>query len=409
MKRRTASVGGHSAAFLTDNHIMTGSAQSLRRVLNAPLTKHAWAELWYTLVTVPLALAAVAFTVAGLGNGLLWAASAPGLRKFGAASRFLARGLLSEDVPAPPRLQPLERVRVRTPNAGPLARVAVAAGGRARPWETKQGVTVSHLPVSRIAELAAKEEISVLEMRPTPAWLRWIGAALRDKAAWRARGYFALKLPLAVGGLLVAAGSLLGGVVLKSLPAWWTLGLHEGVDLAGSFLPLPLGAVLLLAGPWLTHGVAEADRRLIRSLLGPSSWAERIRALEESRARAVDDPAARLRSIERDLHDGTQAQLVALAMKLGLAREKLTGSVPVDLPRVTQLVGDAHRSALEAIADLRTLARGIHPPVLDNGLADALATLAARSAVLGTRAPRCSRPWTGWMRSPAWAGRPPLR
>ena len=95
----------------------------------------------------------------------------------------------------------------------------------------------------------------------------------------------------------------------------------------------------------------------------------------------MDDSAARLRGIERDLHDGTQAQLVALAMKLGLAREKLYDGGGVDLARITQLVEDAHRGALEAIADLRTLARGIHPPVLDNGLADALATLANRSAV----------------------------
>ena len=95
----------------------------------------------------------------------------------------------------------------------------------------------------------------------------------------------------------------------------------------------------------------------------------------------MDDSAARLRGIERDLHDGTQAQLVAVAMKLGLARDKLYDARGVDLARVTQLVEDAHRGALEAIADLRTLARGIHPPVLDNGLADALATLADRSAV----------------------------
>jgi signal transduction histidine kinase len=100
----------------------------------------------------------------------------------------------------------------------------------------------------------------------------------------------------------------------------------------------------------------------------------------------VDDSAARLRAIERDLHDGAQAQLVGLAMKLGLANDKLTrgpdGAVePADLDRVAELVGAAHRSAIEAIAELRTLARGIHPPVLDNGLADALTTLAARSAV----------------------------
>ena len=108
---------------------------------------------------------------------------------------------------------------------------------------------------------------------------------------------------------------------------------------------------------------------------------ERVRDLEVTRARAVDDSAARLRSIERDLHDGTQAQLVALAMKLGLAKEKLGSTAPADLTRVAQLVDDAHRSAIEAIAELRTLARGIHPSVLDNGLDDALTTLAARSVV----------------------------
>jgi signal transduction histidine kinase len=133
--------------------------------------------------------------------------------------------------------------------------------------------------------------------------------------------------------------------------------------------------------PWLVRGITEPDRWLIRTLLGPSSPAERIRALQESRARAVDDSAARLRGIERDLHDGTQAQLVALAMKLGLAREKLHATAPVDLARITQLVDDAHRRAIETIAEVRTLARGIHPSVLDNGLADALTTLAARSPV----------------------------
>jgi len=95
----------------------------------------------------------------------------------------------------------------------------------------------------------------------------------------------------------------------------------------------------------------------------------------------VEDSAARLRSIERDLHDGAQAQLVALAMKLGLAKEKLQDTAPPDLTRVAQLVDDAHRSAIAAIAELRTLARGIHPSVLDNGLVDALTTLAERSAV----------------------------
>jgi signal transduction histidine kinase len=276
---------------------------------------------------------------------------------------------------------------VKTSDAGRLAEVAQAAGGKARVWETKPGVTVRKLPLARIAELAAEERITIDEMRPRNAVLNWLDGWALDRATWRARGYFALKLPLAVAGLVVAAGGWLGGLFYLTFPAWWSLAPHGPfvgfpiVSLAASFTLLPLGAAMLLAGPWLLHGVTEADRRLIRGLLGPSSPAERIRALEESRARAVDDSAARLRGIERDLHDGTQAQLVGMAMKLGLAKEKLTGTAPVDLTRITQLVDDAHRGVLEVMADLRSLARGIHPPVLDNGLADALATLAARSTV----------------------------
>jgi hypothetical protein len=281
----------------------------------------------------------------------------------------------------------LQVAKVTTPDPGRLAKVATAAGGKVREWETRSGVTVRKLPQSRIAELAAEADITISVMRPGNAVLNWLGERILDPVAWRARGYFAVKLPLAVAGLGVVVAAWLGGAFCLTFPAWWSIGLHgvfggfRSGSLATSFILLPLGVALLLAGPWLTHGVTEADRWLIRGLLGPSSPTERIRALEESRTRAVDDSAARLRSIERDLHDGTQAQLVALAMKLGLARAKLHDIAPADLARVTQLVDDAYRGTLEAIADLRTLARGIHPPVLDNGLADALATLANRSAV----------------------------
>jgi len=111
----------------------------------------------------------------------------------------------------------------------------------------------------------------------------------------------------------------------------------------------------------------------------------RVRELEQSRAHVVDDSAARLRQIERDLHDGAQAQMVAVTMKLGLAVKKLGGMTDgtgqTDLDRVLELVSAAHRGAKEAVAELRDLARGIHPPVLDHGLGVALTTLAARSEV----------------------------
>jgi len=92
----------------------------------------------------------------------------------------------------------------------------------------------------------------------------------------------------------------------------------------------------------------------------------------------VDDAAAALRRVERDLHDGAQMRLAALAMNLGMAREKLDGQ---DEATVRELLDAAHRNAVDALADLRDLARGIHPPVLDNGLASALTTLAASSAI----------------------------
>ena len=132
----------------------------------------------------------------------------------------------------------------------------------------------------------------------------------------------------------------------------------------------------------MTRAVVAADRRLIRGLLGPGRLAQRVRDLEQTRALAVDDSAALLRRLERDLHDGAQIRLATLAMNLGMAKEKLgDDGDPPDVAGVRELVDAAHQGAKDALAELRDLARGIHPPVLDNGLADALATLAAGSAI----------------------------
>jgi signal transduction histidine kinase len=110
--------------------------------------------------------------------------------------------------------------------------------------------------------------------------------------------------------------------------------------------------------------------------------AERVSELERTRALAVDDSAAALRRVERDLHDGAQMRLAALAMNLGMAREKLgEEDEQPDNATVRELIDAAHRNAVDALADLRDLARGIHPPVLDSGLASALATLATSSAI----------------------------
>jgi signal transduction histidine kinase len=146
----------------------------------------------------------------------------------------------------------------------------------------------------------------------------------------------------------------------------------------GTFLAVLIGAVSVLVATWLARGINAGDRRLVRSLLGPSSMAERVSELERTRTVAVEDSAAALRRVERDLHDGAQMRLAALAMNLGMAREKLDHD---DDATVRELLDAAQRNAVDALTDLRDLARGIHPPALDSGLPSALATLATSSAI----------------------------
>jgi len=110
--------------------------------------------------------------------------------------------------------------------------------------------------------------------------------------------------------------------------------------------------------------------------------AERERELTERRARVVDEAEARLRGIERNLHDGAQVRLAALAMTLGEIKENLERAA--DPEGTISLATAAHRSAKEALTELRDLARGIHPAVLDRGLPAALRVLAEASAVPAT-------------------------
>ena len=238
---------------------------------------------------------------------------------------------------------------------------------------------------------------------PPPGFFPWLRAALLDTTAWRNVLYLIAKVPLGLFGAwfalsiwLRALASLLSAVIghgLYHVGGWGILGTLLG---SGNSEPAPstwdarlglllLGGILLLLAPWPMRLVTEIDRRLMRILLGPDPSTARVRTLEVSRAKTVDAASSTLRRIERDLHDGTQAQLVALAMQLGQAKEKLAA---IDAPAndgqldcARELIAEAHRGAKEAIADLRDLARGIHPPSLDTGLENALATLAARSPV----------------------------
>jgi signal transduction histidine kinase len=166
--------------------------------------------------------------------------------------------------------------------------------------------------------------------------------------------------------------------------------LYTGVRIASGIFNLLLGVALFASVPWtgsaallgvVPLGGAALIFWTVYRLQQDSVL--RVRELERSRTSLVDDSAARLRQIERDLHDGAQAQMVAVTMKLGLAVKKLGGMTEgtgqTDLDRVLELVTAAHRGAKEAIGELRDLCHGIHPLVLDQGLGIALTTLTERS------------------------------
>jgi signal transduction histidine kinase len=134
------------------------------------------------------------------------------------------------------------------------------------------------------------------------------------------------------------------------------------------------GIVVLPLVPWIIRGFAAVDRAAARWGLSQS----KVAVLRETQARSVDIAMADRRQIERDLHDGAQQRLLSLGMELGMALEKFDS----DPNAARGLVGDAHAELQRAIAELRNLARGIHPAVLtDRGLDAALSALAARSPV----------------------------
>ena len=232
-------------------------------------------------------------------------------------------------------------------------------------------------------------------------------ARLGDGPGWRAMAYLMLKLPVGLAECYAVGIFWVAGLVDLTYPFWWlsfrnhspgarlnpvpvitpfnwsgTGGHFRVTTFAGTFAAFGAGVGMLLAAPWVTRAVVAADRWLVRGLLGPGRTALRLQDLEQTRALAVDDAAARLRRLERDLHDGAQIRLATLALNLGMAKEKLgDGGEVRDAAAARELVDAALRGAKDALGELRSLVRGIHPPVLDNGLADALASLAADSAI----------------------------
>ncbi|MFE7174481.1 sensor histidine kinase [Streptomyces sp. NPDC057616] len=228
--------------------------------------------------------------------------------------------------------------------------------------------------------------------RPVPeganTWARTY-ALLRDPAVWRdlrwlqvdmTAGFVTALLAAALvlyplEGLVVAAG--LWRAFASSGGYWY--GFVHVTDQISALLAGALAVALLALSP-LAPRLLDAHFRLTRAVLGASQGelAERVRVLTETRKDAVDTSAAELRRIERDLHDGAQARLVAMGMDLGTV-EALMDKDP---EKAKALLAQTRRSSADALTELRDLVRGIHPPVLaERGLGDAVRALALRMPV----------------------------
>ncbi|MFG2003392.1 sensor histidine kinase [Spirillospora sp. NPDC048911] len=223
--------------------------------------------------------------------------------------------------------------------------------------------------------------------RPEPASanpFRRLGWLLGDPATWRDVLWSLLNAPVGLLlGLLPAALVVYGveGVIVAPLLAeitdygwgpFWTLQDWGLVGIVGSIIGgLALTAIGLLTGP----RILRAHALFNRSLLAPTRGAleQRVQRLTETRSETVDASAAELRRIERDLHDGAQARLVALSMNIGLAGELMKH----DPEAAQKLLVEAREASGTALTELRDLVRGIHPPVLaERGLDGGVRALA---------------------------------
>ena len=224
-------------------------------------------------------------------------------------------------------------------------------------------------------------------------WLRRLWERIRTRSRWREIANGLLLFPVALGCQIVAVTAWAGSLALVGLPlyAGHLPGGHrqvlavrararERVDrsLRGGRRGCWASCVV---APWTTVGAANLQALISRRLLGRTSeaeMAELLRRSEGQRSAAVDSAETERRRIERDLHDGAQQRLVALAAGLGAAREKLDD----DPDGAKALVADAHEEAKSALKEIRDLVRGIHPVILeDRGLDAALSAVVARSPV----------------------------
>jgi signal transduction histidine kinase len=228
--------------------------------------------------------------------------------------------------------------------------------------------------------------------RSTPPGTGWFGrlkARLTDPALWRDLAWTLVNSTAGLVLCLLPASLLAAGVFYLAYPLLYEvtpagvlanpLGLFTLTGFGETFLLWVPAAAAFGVFAGTVRPIMRGYAALTRSLLGPvrsTSLAGRVAQLTESRADAVDTQAAELRRIERDLHDGAQARLVALGMSLGMAEELLL----TDPHAAQQLLSEARESSGLALSELRDLVRGIHPPVLaDRGLDGAVRAQAMAS------------------------------
>jgi signal transduction histidine kinase len=225
---------------------------------------------------------------------------------------------------------------------------------------------------------------------PGQTFLSWQRAKVTSRAMWKPCVYQIVRLPIMVVVTTAAVATWSFAAALIALPIYirptvpggknWWFGSGAPPAEAVAWL-CAAGVVLLFIAPWVTRALTHIDLALAQALLGSSRrdrLSTEVARLSVSRARVVDATDAERRRIERDLHDGVQPRLVSLAITLGRARAKFDA----DPEEANRLLSQAHDSAKEALSDLRDLARGIHPSVLDDrGLDAALSALVAGSPV----------------------------
>ncbi|WP_338887339.1 sensor histidine kinase [Rhodococcus sovatensis] len=293
------------------------------------LRSSTWRELAFHALHFPVAVAGFAWLLVATTIGVLFAASGVGLP--GAAALFASIGWVA----APTR--------------------ALSAQYLGRPVAT-----------------------------PPQTEVRSAMSVFRDPASWRAFAYSGVGFALTGTTFLVSSMLLAIALAAFTFPLWRSNfigfdGIAFTSNSAGPTLFVVGALLLVLVWPVVNHGLARVQSFVIDALLGPTPSELRLAELAASRDATLEGAHTVLRSIERDLHDGTQARVVNLAMILGDALDRVRSGA--DPAIIESQLASAVEVTTETLAELRALVRGIHPPVLGSGLEAALQSAVGRAGL----------------------------